>query len=521
MGAAELPSHPSLSFTILHTNDLHAHDESYSDRGHIIGGMARIAHLMQFLRAHNPDAVTVDAGDIFQGTPFFTFYHGEIEVQMLNDAGYDIYTMGNHEFDEGPDNLAKQLQKAKFSIICCNLDASACPALAALIKPSVIREIHGQKVAFVGAIVPDLDRVSLHTNGVKVISPDGDWTAPIRQEVERLKAQGINKIILVTHVGVELDRKLAEIPDVDVIVGGHSHTRLDEPIVIDHPDGTHCIIVQTGCYGRAIGKLDLAFDDQGRLDMPDTHYHLINITNRIHADKKMAHYLSEKSQPFQAKRKEIVATATRDFDNAFARYPGDCALGDLIADALAAGGSQYGATIAFQNRGGIRSRIDKGEINEEKVEEVLPFDNTLQVATVKGSDIRKILENSVAGKPAQPIMLGAKFLDVHGLKFEWDPAAPPAQRIKKIWAADKDGQLQPLQPDADYRIAINSYSFGGGEGYDFSHAQDIKDTGARLSVYLHDYLLKHKTITPDTDGRIVPLSPVPTGIQRTPSAIAH
>lgn len=518
--ASDLPLKPSLTFTILHTNDLHAHDDSYSDRGHIIGGMARIAHLMQFLRAHNPDVVTVDAGDIFQGTPYFNLYHGEVEVQMLNDAGYDIYTIGNHEFDDGPDNLAKQLQKAKFSVINCNLDASSCPALAAIIKPSVIEEIHGQKVAFVGAITPDLQHVTLHANGVKVINADGDWTAPIKQEVARLKNQGIDKIILVTHVGVELDRQLAQIPDVDVIVGGHSHTRLDKPIIVEHPDGSHCIIVQTGCYGRAIGKLDLAFDDQGKLDMPDTHYHLINITNRIHQDRQIARYLDEKSQPFQAIRKEIVATATRDFDNGFFRYPCDSPLGDLITDALAAGTQQYGATIALHNRGGIRGRIDKGPINEEKVEEVLPFDNTLYVATITGNELRKVLENSVGGRPAQPIMLGAKFLDVHGLKFEWDPNAPAGQRVKNIWAADKSGQLQPVDPTSDYRIAINSYSFAGGEGYDFSHAKDLKDTGEKLSVYLHDYLVKKKTITPVSDGRIVPLSPVSTVGQPKPATAA-
>jgi 5'-nucleotidase len=508
--AADASSQPELRFTILHTNDLHAHDDPYLDHGKSIGGMDRIAHLIRSIRSKNPDCLAIDAGDIFQGTPYFTFYHGAVEVQMLNDAGYDIYTIGNHEFDDGPANLAEQLSKAKFDIIDCNLDASAYPPLARLIKPSVVKTIHGEKVGFIGAIVPDLAKVTLHSENVKVVNGDGDWMAPIKAEIAKLKQQGINKIILVTHTGVELDRDLAQLPDVDAIVGGHSHTRLDEPIVVEHPDGSHCIVVQTGSYGRTLGKLDLAFLPDGTLDMANTHDHLINITDRIYPDRRISRYLAKKAKPFIAMRRLILAVATDNFENNFRRSGGDSALGDLITDALAEGAAQYGATIALQNRGGIRSHIDAGPINQEKVEETLPFENHLIVATISGADLRKILEVSVAGTSTNNIMLGAKFLDVHGIKFEWDPGAEPMHRVKQIWAADKSGELKPLQADGDYRLAVNSYTFAGGEGYDFSRARDVKDTGTRLSVYLHDYLEKQKKVQPQFAARIVPLSSLPS-----------
>ena len=458
--------------------------------------MAKIAHIIRSIRARNPNVVTIDAGDIFQGTPYYKLYHGEVEVEMLNDAGYDIYTIGNHEFDDGPENLAKQLKRAHFDIISCNLDATKLPELASLIKPSVVKTINGQKVAFIGAIVPTLAEVSLKTEMVKVKATGDAWMDPIKEEIARVKAQGIDRIVLVTHVGVELDKKLAELPDVDVIIGGHSHTRLDKPIIVHHPDGSDCIVVQTGSYGRALGKLDLDFDQHGQVHVANTTYKLINITDRIHNEKDVQAYLAEKEKPFAKMRTTVDAIAVSDFDNSFKRFPGDSPIGDLIADALAEGGSKYGATIAFQNRGGIRGRIERGPVTEEKVEEILPFENHLLVATVKGSDLMKVLENSIAGS------LGAKFLDVHGIRFKYDASKPPMQRVLSVETEGKGGTWTALSDTADYRIAINDYSFKGGEGYDFSRASDIKDTGRRLSAYLSEYLVQHKKIAPAAAGRI-------------------
>lgn len=499
--AADPPAASGMHFTILHTNDLHAHDEPFTDHGRNVGGIARIAHLIRAIKAKNPNVLTIDAGDIFQGTPFFKFYHGKVEVEMLNAAGYDLYTIGNHEFDEGSENLAKQLQQAHFQVISSNIDASAYPPLAALIKPSVVKVIDGQKVGFVGAVVPNLTEISLTTGGVKVKSAGAQWFEPIEAEVAKLQAEGVNKIILVTHAGVDNDKQLATIPGVDAIVGGHSHTRLDSPIIIDRPDGSKCIIVQTGCYGKALGKLDLAFDAQGRLDLPQTHYHLIDITDSIHEEPDMKAYLQEKAQPFAKERTTVVATAGGVFDNSFRHYPCDSSLGDLIADAMAEAGSKYGATISLQNRGGIRAALEAGPVTEEEVDEILPFENHLLVASVSGEKLLKALENSIAAET-----FGGKFLDVHGIKFAFDKSKPPFHRVLWALAQDKDGSWHSISEHGTYRIAINSYSFNSGEGYDFAGATDVKDTGERLSKFLVDYLHSHKSITPQLPSRIVALN---------------
>lgn len=493
---------PGMHLTILHTNDLHAHDESFEERQRSIGGFPRIGHMLRLLRAKDPQhTLTIDAGDIFQGTPLFTKYHGEVEVNMLNKMGYDIYTIGNHEFDDGPANLATQLKQAKFDVINCNMDLSGEPDLASIVKPYVIKEIGGQKIAFIGGITADLNSVALNTGKVTIKSAGPNWVQPFIDQVDKLKASGIDKIILVTHCGVENDKILAQsIPELDAIIGGHSHTRLDKPVIVEHSDGTTTTIVQTGCYGRALGKLDLVFDDKGKVIPSSTQYRLVNITDKILSDPDLKAYVDEKVQPLLGLRSEIVGEATDAFDNNFRNYPWDSSLGDIICDALVEDGKKYGVQISFENRGGIRARMDKGPITAEKVEEMLPFDNRVVFATIPGAVVLKALEHTFAGG------LGGAFFDEHGIKVAYDVSRPKGDRVVFALVKDKDGAWKPIDPSAKYKIAVNDYSFKAGEGYDFSGAENIEYIPERISVAFRHYLANHHTISPQAPDRIVPLT---------------
>ena len=463
------------------------------------GGITRIGHMIRVIKKREPEALVVDAGDIFQGTPLYTKYHGEVEVALLNMIGYDLFTIGNHEFDDGPQNLAQQLKKARFKIVNCNMDASKVPELAELISPYVIKEVEGQKVAFIGAITPDLNQVALHTDGVKLKASGSAWMKPIEETVKTVTAQGINKIVLVTHVGIELDKQLGTLNDVDVIVSGHSHTRLDQPVVIPHPDGSSTTIVQTGSFARALGKLELTFDDQGRVIVPKTEYRLINMTDKIPEDKDLRAYVDEKLKPLLPLRQTIAGVARGAFDNGFRNMPFDSSLGDVICDALVESGKEYGARIAFENRGGIRGRIEPGPISLEEIEELLPFDNKAVLATVDGDCLRKALERSLSGG------LGGPFLDEHGLKIAYDPEKEKGARVVFALAQTESGQWQPLDPAKKYKIAINDYSFGGGESYDFKSATNIVRQSDRLSEIFKSYLKSHKEITPGPPDRLIPV----------------
>jgi 5'-nucleotidase len=501
-GAQEQP----FAMTIVHTNDLHAHDQPYLENGKSVGGFARIAYLIKHIKAHTPNTVVIDAGDIFQGTPFYQLYHGQVEVELLNQAGYDIYTVGNHEFDNGPANLAKQLSLAHFDVLSANLDTTAEPQLAHLIKPSVIKNIGGQQVGFVGGITPELLRISLTTGGahpygvLRSNSQDvvpSDWYKPIADEVQSLQKAGVNKIVVVTHCGVDLDRQLAQaIPGIDVIVGGHSHTKLTRPIIVAHNDGTATYIVQTGCYGKALGKLHLSFDKNGKILGDGTNYKLIPISDNIPEDPTVAAFIAAKAKPVEAMKKEVLGRAQSLFDNKFRGCRSDSALGDLICDAIAESGTSYGVTISLQNRGGIRGPIRPGVITKEEIEEDLPFESTIIYATISSTELLKVLEHSVEQRTSGP------FLDVHGLKFGYDAKQPPGHRITFVLAQSHNGSFKPVNPTAQYKIAVNSYTFFGGESYSFSGAIHVVDSKVRTAQVLEQYLRKHPRVVPHIDGRI-------------------
>jgi 5'-nucleotidase/UDP-sugar diphosphatase len=501
------PQSPDFQFTILHTNDLHSHDEPFTENTRSIGGIARIGHLIRSIRKQEPNTVVVDAGDIFQGTPFFSKYHGAVEVHLLNEIGYDLFTIGNHEFDDGPENLAEQLKQAKFQIISANLDCSKFPPLGDLVKSSVVKEINGQKVGFIGCVTPDLETLALNRGEVKLKQKGPDWYQPIKDEVEKLKKEGINKIIILSHSGLDRERDLAKnIPDIDAVVGGHSHTRMDRPEIFEHPGVGTTVVVQTGSYGRALGKLHLAFDKDGKLVFPETTYHLINITDKIYEDADLKKYIDEKGQPLLALKKDVLGEAETDFDNKWLTMPWDSPLGDMVTDAIFESAKQYGATIAFENRGGIRARIDKGPISEETVQEMLPFDNRLTIGTITGDTLLKTVEHSVqkAG--------GGRFLDVHGLKIAYDLKGDPGHRVVFALSEKKPGEEKSgdekwvsIDPAKKYRIAINSYTFAGGEEYDFKTAENVKNLPDKMSDVFRAYLKKQPNNHASPPSRIVPV----------------
>jgi len=483
---------------ILHTNDIHAHDLPFKEKGHLIGGVAKIDYLVTSIKKQHNNVLVVDAGDFFQGTPLFQRYGGEVEIEALNEIGYDVVELGNHEFDRGAKYLANQLQAAKFPVLACNLDCRQVPSLEHFVKPGLVKEINGEKIAFIGVITPDLEKKALGLDGVKVKAPDGNWLAPVGEEIKHFQNQGINKIIIVSHCGIELDKRLAEaFPAIDLIIGGHSHTRLTQPVWIMHPDNTYTAIVQTGCHGRALGDIDLKFDKEGNILKSETRYRLINITSNMKEDLTLEHYLEKKEKPLLALRDKIVGFSNDTFWNHFATMPGDSAIGDLICDAIAEAETVHGVQITFQNRGGIRGKIERGPISEEMVQEILPFGNKIVCATVSGGALLAILERSSAG----PHYGG--FLDVHGLRIGYNSEREPGKRIVYALVQNDTDKWSPIQARESYKIAVNDYTFKGGDGCDFSKATDALYEDTTVAQALSNYLLKHKHVKPQYGHRII------------------
>ena len=259
--------------TILHTNDVHSHIDPFPanhKKYPNLGGAARRFNIIQSIRSENPNTLLLDAGDAFQGTPYFNFYGGELEFKLMSKMGYHASTIGNHEFDNGIDNITQQLPFADFDMINANYDFSQ-TSLSGKTKPYEIYEIGGLKVGVFG--------VGIELDGLvsKKLYQDTVYHDPVevaREQVKILRTQQkCDLIICLSHLGFDYssdkisDKKLASLTSgIDLILGGHTHTFLDKPLKVLNAEGENVMINQVGWAGINLGKIDfyISKDRPGR-----------------------------------------------------------------------------------------------------------------------------------------------------------------------------------------------------------------------------------------------------------------
>jgi 5'-nucleotidase len=240
---------------IMHTNDTHSQIDPYSYKQDVnVGGVLRREAAIREVRAENPYTLLLDAGDFSQGTPYFNFFKGYMEVHLMNAMHYDAATLGNHEFDNGSAALAARLKTAEFPVVCANYQF-ANKKLAKIIKPYVIIERGGHKIGIFGLGV-NLDGYTAPQNAREVTYLDPVETA--RKMVAELKSQNCDLIVCLSHLGVDTtikdnDFEIArQVPEIDVIVGGHSHEELNPPVVVGNTR-----ICQMTNRGKTFGVLTI------------------------------------------------------------------------------------------------------------------------------------------------------------------------------------------------------------------------------------------------------------------------
>ncbi len=253
----------SARLTLLHTNDTHSRIEPFGPgNGNLSGrgGMARRATLVKQLRAQLGNVLLLDAGDVFQGTPYFNRYKGVLDYKLMSMMGYDVGTLGNHDFDNGVDGLLTAMAEAKFSFVNCNLDMKGAPRLAQRVKPWIVKQLPGVRVGITGVIVDFKGLVTPKNHeGVTWMDP----LASLKPVVKLLREQEkVDMVVLLSHLGHDLkgtgwdDLTLAkQLPGIDVIVGGHSHTFLEEPVRMKN-EGGETLIFQVGFGGVNLGRMD-------------------------------------------------------------------------------------------------------------------------------------------------------------------------------------------------------------------------------------------------------------------------
>ncbi len=498
--------------TIMHTNDTHAHLEN----------MAKRFTAVDQIRAEVKNSILVDAGDVFNGTLFFNQYNGKADLEFMNLLGYDAMTFGNHEFDKDSEVLIDFVKDTKFPMVSSNIDFTKDVHLQSFVQSGVGENVEGGKIY--NSIILDIDGQKVGVIGLTtedttfLASPSKDITfkdhiQSAKDAKTALEEKGINKIIVLSHLGYEVDLKLAEaVAGLDVIVGGHTHTTLMEPVEV--VNGAKTLIVQANEWGKYLGRVDVTFNTAGEI----TSYNgkLLDINGKdadgnelFVANENVVSRLAELEKPIEELKKTVVGYTTVDLEGTRDLVrTGETNLGNLIAEAmLAKGNALTGATIAITNGGGIRASIPAGPITLGDVRTVQPFENTFVTLDMTGEQILASLESGVS----QVEDKAGRFPQVAGLKFSFDPRKPAGSRIMSVEVKTDKGYV-PLDPKATYNVATSSYMAGGGDGY--TAMKEAKDAGKMNDLYFVDYeifveyLGKFDKVSPQVEGRSINLETV-------------
>ncbi|AUD14566.1 MULTISPECIES: cell wall-binding repeat-containing protein [unclassified Planococcus (in: firmicutes)] len=457
--------------TIMHTNDTHANLDNAPKR----------ATLIKQLRAENTNNLLLDAGDVFSGSLYFNTFEGQADLALMNYMQYDAMTFGNHEFDlgsseEGHASLAEFVGGADFPLVGANVDFSGDANMSPLVAgeaftktaangqiySGVVKEVNGEEVGIFGLTTAETADIS---------SPEDilftDYIDAANEAVEWFEGQEVNKIVALTHIGyddnaaVDNDRTLAaEVDGIDVIVGGHTHTKLLPPVQVEDT-----VIVQANEYNKFLGQLDVTFDEAG------------NVTNFVgeHHEVALAEEDAEAAEilePFKEEVEELKETEIGVEANVFLNgtrgefgiRASETNLGNFITDGMLAKAQQINpdTTIALQNGGGIRASIEPGPITYGEVLTVLPFGNALAIMEVTGQELKDALEHSVREYPKE----NGGFLHVSGMFFNYDGKAPVGERVLSVFVDTGGETYDELNLEETYTVATNSFTAKGGDGFD-------------------------------------------------------
>ncbi|SCC21518.1 2',3'-cyclic-nucleotide 2'-phosphodiesterase/5'-or 3'-nucleotidase, 5'-nucleotidase family [[Bacillus] enclensis] len=498
---AEEETNEDFDLSIMHTNDSHAHVEGYP----------KLFTAVNEIRAEKENSLLLDAGDVFSGTLYFRQYKGLADLWFMNELGFDAMTLGNHEFDKDSETLANFIKEMNFPMVSSNVTVTGDADLEPLVKneigkpgeggniyPAMIKEVDGEKVGIFGLTTPDTAFIS--NPGENVVFEDAVESSTAT--INMLKEEGVNKIIALSHLGYSNDLELAEAVDgLDIIVGGHSHTVLEEPVVIEKEEPT--VIVQAGEYLNLLGLLDVTFNSGGVVTGQSGE--VLDLEN-YEEDAEALAKVQEYKAPLEELKSEVVGSTevALDGERQDVRRK-ETNLGNLIADGMVAKANEFVETyIGVTNGGGIRASIDAGEITLGEVLTTMPFGNQLVTLDLTGQEILDALEHSVSRVEGEDAP--GEFLQVSGIYFKYDVNKPAGERVWSVEVKTADG-FQEIDPAQTYRVATNAFTANGGDGYDMF--KQAKEEGRQTDLFLvdfevfTDYLDQNSPVSPEVEGRIV------------------
>ncbi len=488
---------------ILHTNDVHGAIQDY----------AKVAALKADYEARGADVWLVDAGDFSQGSVYVSLNKGADAITMLNAVGYDFVTLGNHEFDYGAQQLADNLKKANFRILCSDvLDADGDPVANAAVTAEV--EESGLKIGFFGLATPETKTKANPAliKGLTFLSGEALYKCA-QEDIDWLKGQNVDVIICLTHLGVDKESQPNTSYDlyknttgIDFIIDGHSHT-----VMTKGPNGEPIQSTGTALANVGVIIIDNATKkiEENKL-VPIWHTEKkddksVTVYDYTKEDAAVAAAAKAIMDPIDAAYGEVFAKSAVDLNGA--KAPGnrteETNLGDLITDAMMwaiktkAPSVDMTNAVAITNGGGIRAAINKGDITKKDINTVLPFGNTLAVVYVKGSELLEALEASTYCTPEAvggfPQFAGMEVELNIAPKYDKNAKEYPGSEyfgpksINRITIKSVNGKA--FDPNATYAVITNNFMAAGGDTYyAFAAAKEQFDTGLPLDEILMEYI---------------------------------
>ena len=481
------------------------------------GGFARIQTVFESYRIKFPDStITVATGDDLMGESIQKD-QGKTIFSAMNMMGFDASTLGNHEFDRGANFLAKSLANKKFPTVVSNLEIMPNSRLRKYITPYTIIERNFIKVGIMGLMLPELKLIS--TPGTS-ISVNADLIKIARETALKLKREGkANIIVMLSHLTIKDQKKILEnVPEIDIICGGHGHKDIlpgQEIIGRDAP--APGIMTQCGTRGRFVGVLKLQIEGD---KIKKHEWTIIPVSNSIAPSRKTYDFIQNKIKNLPQTVKLTTSPTPLNTEVKTIRTK-EAPIGRLVSNIMQ---TKFKTDLAFQNSGGIRGDkiIHSGPIHASDIDIMFPFGNTITIIKASGEDLKETLERSVCKLPEA----NGRFLHISGLEFTLDLDGTPQEleisplgkpigimthgsRVSNIKVMNNSGKYIPIETGKMYSITTNSFLAGGGDGYlALKNAANKVETFIKISEVIKSGILKMKplkiensTTTFGTDGK--------------------
>jgi 5'-nucleotidase len=469
--------------TLLQVNDVY---QFAPVDGGTRGGLARVSTLRKKILAESPHTLLLMAGDTISPSIESNTYKGAQMIEAWNAAGLDYATLGNHEFDFGPDVLLQRMGESKFKWLAANVIDKRTGKLFADTPEFIVREFDGVKIGMFGILLPETTQTSRPGPNVDILDP----CTTANQVIPKIREAGAQVIVALTHLSMAEDKELARCSGVDVIIGGHEHTLLESM-------AGHAPIFKMTADAREMGRIDLNIDKKtGKLESID--WKVIPVTNEYADDPSFA--------AIQAKYGSLLATLKRKVGRTTVELEmksedgrtRETNMGNFIADAYR---RATGADVALVNGGSIRADalIKPGVLTKRDVLSILPFNNRVLKIQITGATLRAALNHGVAsiGVEAQP----GRFPQVAGIRFWYDATRQPGERVTTILVNGR-----PLVDRQTYTLAATSYVIkDGGDGYTMFRDAKIligPDQAPSESEIMEKAITLARPIAPKVEGRV-------------------